>query len=101
MWTFAFMDMGFFYRTQEVLGDHVDTYSYTTTSREKVIGAVGFMAQTRHLQQCALRAGSTGWLQPFEGISHVGHLQWKVHLLDKVAVCQRKKITVQFLLCST
>lgn len=76
-------------------------HSYRTTSRAKVPGATGFMAQTRYPQQCALRAGRTGWPHSLGGISHAGLLQWKVCMLGKAAVCQEKEITEHFLLFST
>lgn len=43
--------MGYFYSTQKGMGDSVGTYSYRTTSREKVISATGLMAQQGSLSR--------------------------------------------------
>lgn len=77
------MVMGYFYSTQKGMGDSVGYCSYRTISREKVISATGFMAQTGYPQQCVLRARRTGWLHILGGICHLGP-QWEVHMLDKV-----------------
>lgn len=72
--------MGYFYSTQKGMGDSVGTYSYRTTSREKVISATVFMAQQhRHSRVPSGLGGQAGF-----SLWEVFALQWEVHMLDKV-----------------